>query len=111
MKHDARKYLIDIQQSIDLINDHVSNISSFAAFEKDLKTIDAVERRLAIIGEALWKAQKLNETLNVTDSKKIIGLRHILVHDYDLIDAAIIWKILQQNIPVLKKEITAILQS
>jgi uncharacterized protein with HEPN domain len=40
---------------------------------------------------------KLYPELNVTDQKKIIGLRHILVHDYDLIDDGTIWKIAHQH--------------
>jgi hypothetical protein len=32
--------------------------------------IDAVERRLAIIGEGLWKLTKLNKAIQVTDQKK-----------------------------------------
>jgi uncharacterized protein with HEPN domain len=109
MKHDARKFLIDIQQSILIIEEHIKGIDSFAAFSTDTKTLDAVERRLGIIGEALWKAQKLEAALQVTDIKKIIGLRHILIHDYDLIDAAIIWKLVGQNLPVLKEEILKLL--
>jgi len=109
MKHEARKFLIDIQQSIDIIESHIAGIGSFPVFSSDLKTLDAVERRLGIIGEALWKAQKMEPSIDVSDIKKIVGLRHILVHDYDLIDAAIIWKVLQQNLPVLKEEISKLL--
>ncbi|XZF15293.1 HepT-like ribonuclease domain-containing protein [Chitinophagaceae bacterium MMS25-I14] len=109
MKHEVQKYFIDIKQSIEIIEQYVDNIGSFTVFANDLKTIDAVERRLGIIGEALWKAQKLDASVEVSDIKKIIGLRHILVHDYDLIDAAIIWTILQQNLPVLKEEISILL--
>jgi len=48
---------------------------------------------------------KINTELEFTDKAKIIGLRHILTHDYDLVSPEIIWKILQNNIPVLKEEI------
>jgi len=33
-------------------------------------------------------------------------LRHILVHDYDLIDDATIWKIIHSNLGKLKEEIS-----
>lgn len=56
--------------------------------------VDAIERRLAIIREALWKAIKLNRYILVTYQNKIIRLRRILVHDYNLIDDASIWKII-----------------
>lgn len=36
---------------------------------------------------------KLNKDVKVTDQKKIIGLRHILVDDDDLIDDASIGKL------------------
>ena len=48
----------------------------------------------------------MNNDIQVTDQKKIIGLRHILVHDYDLIDDATIWKIIHSNLDKLKEEIS-----
>jgi uncharacterized protein with HEPN domain len=105
MSPDYLKYLQDILDSIKMIELHLTKIDSFKDYKTNFTVIDAVERRLAIIGEALWKASKLNKTISVTDQNKIIGLRHILVHDYDLIDDASIWKILQVNLNILKEEI------
>ncbi len=51
---------------------------------------DAVERRLAIVGEALSKATKLNSDIIVSHQKKIIALRHIIIHDYDIVDSSTI---------------------
>ena len=96
MSPDYSKYLQDILDSIKMIEFHLRKIKSFADYESDFTVIDAVERRLAIIGEALWKAAKLNVNILVTDQNKIIGLRHILVHDYDLIDDASIWNTAKQ---------------
>jgi uncharacterized protein with HEPN domain len=105
MSPDSGKYLQDILDSIEMIESHLEQVESFSDYTSNYLVIDAVERRLAIIGEALWKASKLNEEISVSDQKKIIGLRHILVHDYDLIDDASIWKIVQTNLKILKKEI------
>jgi len=105
MNPDFTKYIQDILDSIKLIEFHISEIKSFSDYASNYTVIDAVERRLAIIGEALWKASKLNKNILVTDQNKIIGLRHILVHDYDLIDDASIWKIVQSNLKILKEEI------
>lgn len=104
MNPDFAKYIQDILDSIKLIEFHLAEIKSFSDYASNYTVIDAVERRLAIIGEALWKASKLKD-IKVTDQKKIIGLQHILVHDYDLIDDASIWKILQTNLKILKEEI------
>jgi uncharacterized protein with HEPN domain len=66
---------------------------------------------LAIIGEALWKIDKLDKDIIITDKRKIIGLRHILTHEYDLVSPEIIWKILENNLATLKKEVLEILKS
>jgi uncharacterized protein with HEPN domain len=105
MNPDVLKYLQDVLDSIDKIEWHLSSVSSVTAFTANITVSDAVERRLAIIGEALWKANKIDPSINVTDQKKIIGLRHILVHDYDLVDDPTIWRICQNNLPVLMQEI------
>ena len=59
MMDKSRKYLSDILIAIDLIEDFILDISDFNVFEKDLKTQSAVERQLAIIGEALNKFKKV----------------------------------------------------
>lgn len=109
MNRDAFKYIGDILDSIEMINSHLTGIKSFSEYESNFMLIDAVERRLAIIGEGLWKLTKLDKTIQVTDQKKIIGLRHILVHDYDLIDDATIWKIIHSNLDKLKEELSKLL--
>lgn len=108
MNPDSFKYIGDILDSIEMIESHLKGIKSFSEYASNCMLIDAVERRLAIIGEALWKLTKLNKDIKVTDQKKIIGLRHILVHDYDLIDNGSIWKIVHNNLNILKDELKKI---
>ena len=85
MSPEIKKLLLDILKSIEIIELRVQNFSTLAAYKNDLKTIDAVERRLAIIGEALWKVDKEDKTLAISSKNKIISLRHIVVHDYDIV--------------------------
>lgn len=94
-----------------IVEAHISGIESLLAYESDQKTIDSVVRRLAIIGEALFKADKMEEGLAISDKRKIIGLRHILVHDYDLIDDSTIWLIVKNSLPLLKLELKQIMDS
>lgn len=49
--------------AIDLIEHFTLDISHFNDYQNDLKTQSAVERQLAIIGEALNKLEKLNPDL------------------------------------------------
>jgi uncharacterized protein with HEPN domain len=88
----------------------LKSTKSVTEYSANFTVTDAVERRLAIIGEALWKAKKIDDSVIVTDEKRIIGLRHILVHDYDYIDDPTIWKICQNNLPVLKMEVLNLIE-
>jgi uncharacterized protein with HEPN domain len=111
MSKEIRAYYEDIAFSIGRIELHISGINSFNDFKNAYTVYDAVERRLAIIGEALWKIDKLDKDIIITDKRKIIGLRHILTHEYDLVSPEIIWKILENNLATLKKEVLEILKS
>ncbi|GAA4311935.1 HepT-like ribonuclease domain-containing protein [Compostibacter hankyongensis] len=112
MKPEAVKYLYDVLDSIHAITHHIKDTPSLKLFMHNPTVTDAVERRLAIIGEALHQIKKKDSSLTgISDHKKIIGLRHILVHDYDLIDHATIWIIVTKHLPRLEEEIQAIIHN
>ena len=110
METEIYKYLFDIVDSVEIIETHILNIESASDYGNDLKTIDAVERRLSIIGEALNKAIKINPQLNISNRKEIIGLRNLLVHNYDSSDDATIWTIVKKHLPILKEEVELLLK-
>jgi uncharacterized protein with HEPN domain len=86
MKAETVKFLYDIPDGISKIQFHIQNITSSIQFIQNVTITDAAERRLAIIGEALWKASKIDNSISVTGQKGIIALRHIIIHEYDMID-------------------------
>ena len=71
---------------------------------------DAICRRFSIIGDAIFQADKIDPSLYITDKNKIKGLRHIIVHDYDLVRAVDLFIIITKNLPVLKTEVIALLK-
>ena len=112
MQHSKEKYLIDIINSANTLLQFADTLQSLRQYEQtNLLTKDGVCRRLAIVGEAMNKLMVLEKTIIISDLKKIIGLRHIIVHDYDKIDDAIIYAILKKNLPVLKSEVQNILNN
>ncbi len=105
------KHLEDILLSINAIEFHVREVVSLTDYENNLTVKDAVERRLAIIGEALNQINKREKTISITNKSKIIGLRHILIHEYDLIDYSTIWSIIFNHLPILKTEVQGLLNN
>lgn len=71
-----------------------------------------IERQLEIIGEAASRlTDKIHQRYPFVPWSRIISLRNLLAHEYFGIDLEIIWYILDQHIPVLKKDIQRILEN
>jgi uncharacterized protein with HEPN domain len=107
MTEKEKKFLSDISNSIELIEDFTRGLKSFAEYQKDLKTKGAVERHLAIIGEAVNKFLKESKTNDLKNASQIISLRNRLIHSYDNVDDSIIWSITTRHLPTLKAEVNS----
>ena len=111
MNKEIRVYLLDILNSIELIEEYVSGIS-FDDFTQDTGKQDSVCLRLAVIGESVSKLPEA--TIQQQPSipwNKIVGLRNFLVHDYASVSFKRIWQTIQQDLPPLKKAIQEILEN
>lgn len=65
----------------------------------------AVERELEIIGEAVNRILKIDKTINISNSRRIVNLRNYVIHGYDKVDNVIIWGIISRDLPKLKEQI------
>ena len=99
------KYLLDIESIIHEIEFVKKEVPTFTDFEKNMLATRAVERHLEIIGEAVNKLRKIAPNIAISNADKMVGLRNLIIHSYDSVDVAILWGIIQKNIPVLKEEI------
>lgn len=104
MTEKGRKYLSDIIQAIDLIEDFTKSISNYNEYVHDLKTQSAVERQLGIIGEAVNKFGILHPEISLEQARRIVGFRNRLIHAYDAIDSSMVWAIIQRHLIPLKEE-------
>ncbi len=99
------KFLSDILQAIELIEAFTISTPTFDAYVKDVKTQSAVERQLAIIGEAANKFNQIQTKITIQNVEKIVSVRNRLVHAYDAVDNSIIWLIINKYLPGLKSEV------
>ena len=105
MTDQAKKYLSDVLQAIELIEQFTENTNDYNEYLLDLKTQSAVERQLGIIGEALNHFGKLFQQQPIENAHKIIGFRNRLIHTYDSIDSSIVWTIIKKHLGHLKSEV------
>jgi len=71
-------------------------------FLNDQQCQDAVVRRLEIIGEAARRvSEATRRSLPGLPWTSLIGMRNILIHEYDGIDLAIVWETVQKDLPTL----------
>ena len=109
MKHSVTKYLEDIRLSITDIENYTNGVNSYLQIESNQLLFDALCRRFAIIGEAVFQIVKHEKNIAISEKEKIAGLRHIIVHDYDMVSADMIWMIIIKKLPLLKTEVTDLL--
>ena len=109
MKHDAKAYLHDIQDAGGHIREFTKGMSREDYCKSELVKA-AVERKFAIIGEALVRLRDEYPSLleQISDTEKIIGFRNVLVHGYDIIDDPTVWSAIESNLPKLLEEVKAL---
>ena len=108
MKKDPLVYIDDIRDSIEAIKRYTAGLSKEEFFGLTEKQ-DAVYRRLEIIGEAANRLpDKFTSQYSRTPWHKIIGMRNVLIHEYDSIDLDRVWETIQKDIPKLEVYIKSI---
>jgi len=107
---DYKLYLDDISEAIKKIEKYTKGLS-LQKMKKDDLVKDGVVRNLEIIGEAVKNIpQRIKEKYPAIEWKKISGLRDVLAHEYFGIDVEILWDIIKNKLPDLKKEISFLLR-
>lgn len=90
----------DLWDSITKIQQYIAGLNQDSFFG-DPKTIDAVVRNLEVIGEAAGRLPaEFTDSHPEVEWRKIVGLRNRIIHGYFNVDLAIIWQILQHDLPV-----------
>lgn len=107
---DPRIALSDVVRAGELIEQFVRGVE-FSDYESDAMLSSAVERQFEIVGEAIARALRADESLatRLTDAPAVIGFRNVLAHGYDRVSNALVWSLAHERLPALLMEVRAVL--
>lgn len=109
---DERERLLDMLEAIHKIEQYVNAESGAKGFNADELVQVWVLHHLQIIGEAASGiSTEFREKHPEIAWGGMIGMRQVLVHGYFETDAAIVWKVVEHDLPPLKAHLQAILDN
>ena len=106
MQLSSKKLLHDMLEAARGVRAIVAERSS-TEFSADRNLRWSVERGCEIIGEALSQLRKSDPQTaeSLTDWRRIIGFRNVLVHGYAILDSVRTWEIAAHDVPNLIAEL------
>lgn len=104
-----RVYILDILQSAEIALSYTKGLTK-DEFLQNIQCQDAVIRRLEIMGEG---ARRISPGTRAAHPqipwKEMIGIRNLIIHEYDDVDMFIVWETIQQNLPDLIVQLKSLL--
>jgi uncharacterized protein with HEPN domain len=111
MSFEPRDYLRHIAVEADYLLSQSSGLS-FESFVVDETMRRAFVRSLEIIGEAAKKVpDEFRAKHPAIEWRAMAGMRDRLIHDYFGVDYELVWDAVQRQIPVLRRQLSAILDT
>jgi len=111
MPRDPRQPLEDIRAAAGRVRSFAAG-KSIENYRTDAMLKAAIEREFITIGEALRRLEGIDASLvaRITDHRKIIAFRNVLTHAYDIVDAEVVWSIVEGGVETLATEAEALLR-
>ncbi|MDR0833762.1 MAG: DUF86 domain-containing protein [Candidatus Symbiothrix sp.] len=100
-----------ILEAIENVFEFMAGVS-FEEYQSNKMLRFAVVKNLEIIGEASYHlTPNLKDNSPEIEWRVIIGMRHVLVHDYFLIGDEVVWNVVQKDLLPLKENISLLLDT
>lgn len=110
----AADYLEHIVDAIDRAHRYAGTVGTLAGLEQNPMAQDAIVRTLAVIGEAVTRLQKEAPAFVLGHPEVpwslMRGMRNKVVHDYFDVAWDVVWNTVQDDLPVLRQQITELLK-
>jgi uncharacterized protein with HEPN domain len=96
-----RESVLDITEAVRKILAYTAGVTLAEFLANDEKQ-DAVLRRILVVGEATKRlSSEFRQRYPEIPWRDIAGIRDIIVHDYNRVDAETIWDVVQNDLPGL----------
>ncbi len=112
MQRDPRVLLHDVRQALKRLR-RFTHHRSLVDYAADELLRSAVERQLAIVGEALWRLRSIDAATaaKIRNLDRIVAFRHVPVHGYAAIDDKLVWGIIETRLDDLEVDSSEQLKS
>ncbi len=103
-----KESVLDIIESVQKILAYTAGVT-FTEFQINDEKQDAVLRRILVIGEATKRLSlEFKQLYPEIPWRDIAGIRDIIVHEYSRVDVERIWDVVENDLPILLKFLTAL---
>lgn len=101
MKHEEQLYFIHMLECIYKIESFTTG--GIEAFLHSVLIRDAVYRNLEVLGEAATHVgTATRKNLSNIPWRKIVGMRNVLIHQYEGVEPEVTWVAVERELPKLK---------
>jgi uncharacterized protein with HEPN domain len=108
-ERDEQLYLADIKDAIDRVLRYTH--TGREAFFADPMAQDAVVRNVEIIGEATrGVSEAIKRAHPEIPWRDISDMRNKVIHDYFRVDLAVVWDVVEKDLPPLRTQVEALLK-
>lgn len=111
MSSDAKKWLADIRDAAETIAEFTRG-KSRDDYDVDAMLRSAVQWQFTVIGEAMSRLLRDAPELaaQVSEHRRIVAFRNQILHGYDVIRDEITWQVVEEKLPILHREVSALLE-
>ena len=103
--------LLHILDSIAEIEKYTSGVTIEIFLENSMMRFASI-KQIEIIGEAaIYISDETKDKCTGIEWRQIVGMRHILVHEYFGVNNLLIWQIIMGDIPKLKEVVQLVISS
>lgn len=110
MPRDPRALLWDAHDAAEAVAGFIRG-RTLEEYLADRLLRSAVERQCEVVGEALNRLSRLapGVAARIPGLSQAVAFRNLLIHGYAVVDDAVVWRTVSEDLPILSRHLAALL--